>query len=118
MRPIMEAVRRLAAAMHVLSGILLIGMMVTVLLDVISRGVFGASGGEIDFTFQGGVEIVSYGLLFMVLFTLPHSVSRSQIVVDLFTAEPQPLPQAIATGVIPWNSGFVHPGARCLADNQ
>ena len=107
MRPIMEAVRRLAAAMHVLSGILLIGMMVTVLLDVISRGVFGASGGEIDFTFQGGVEIVSYGLLFMVLFTLPHSVSRSQIVVDLFTEAMSARLKAVLAGIYTFGFGLL-----------
>ena len=93
--------------MHVLSGILLIGMMVTVLLDVISRGVFGASGGEIDFTFQGGVEIVSYGLLFMVLFTLPHSVSRSQIVVDLFTEAMSARLKAVLAGIYTFGFGLL-----------
>ncbi|MCP3871171.1 MAG: TRAP transporter small permease [Gammaproteobacteria bacterium] len=71
--------------MHTLSGVILIGMMVTVLLDVITRLIFRVSSGEVDITFQGGVEVVSYSLLFMVLFTLPHSVSRSQVIVDLFT---------------------------------
>ena len=102
-----EAVRRLALAMHVLSGILLIGMMVTVLLDVISRGVFGASGGEIDFTFQGGVGIVSYGLLFMVLFTLPHSVGRSQVVVDLFTQQMSGRLKALLAGIYTFGFGLL-----------
>ena len=107
MRPIMEAVRRLALGMHVLSGMLLIGMMVTVLLDVISRGVFGASGGDIDFTFQGGVEIVSYGLLFTVVFTLPYSISRSQVVVDLFTEEMSERLKALLAGIYTFGFGLL-----------
>lgn len=107
MRPIMEAVRRLALGMHVLSGMLLIGMMVTVLLDVISRAMFGASGGRIDFTFQGGVEIVSYGLLFMVLFTLPYSVSRSQVIVDLFTDEMSERLKALLAGIYTFGFGLL-----------
>ncbi|MCB1760199.1 MAG: TRAP transporter small permease [Gammaproteobacteria bacterium] len=85
MKMLMNVVERVAYAMHVISGLLLITMMVTVLLDVVSRTLFGASGGSIDFTFHGAVEIVSYGLLFMVLFALPYSVSSSQVIVDLFT---------------------------------
>lgn len=81
----MGAVNRVARWMHVVSGALLITMMVTVLLDVSSRALFGATDGSIDLTFVGAVEIVSYALLFMVLFTLPYSVSRGQVIVDLFT---------------------------------
>jgi len=106
----MEAVRRLALAMHVFSGLLLIGMMATVLLDVISRGVFGASGGEIDFTFRGGVEVVSYGLLFMVLFTIPHSVSGSQVVVDLFTKQMSGRLKALLAGIYTFGFGLLGVG--------
>ena len=79
------AVRGLALAMHWASGAFLIVMILAVLADVISRSLFGATRGGVDLTFRGSFEIVSYGLLFMVLFALPYSVSRGQVVVDLFT---------------------------------
>lgn len=82
---LINTVKKLAYYMHVVSGFLLIVMMCTVLGDVISRSIFGASGGGLDLTFTGGVEIVSYSLLFMVLFSLPYSVRRGQVIVDLFT---------------------------------
>jgi TRAP-type C4-dicarboxylate transport system permease small subunit len=85
MRVIMSAAKKLAFYMHVCSGVLLIVMMVTILLDVISRAVFGATQGSVDLTFNGAVEIVSYSLLFCVLFSFPYSVRRGQVIVDLFT---------------------------------
>ncbi|CCQ74526.1 TRAP transporter small permease subunit [Magnetospira sp. QH-2] len=81
----MQAAHRLAHVMHLISGVLLVIMVLAVLVDVATRTIFGISGGTIDLTFRGGVEIVSYSLLFMVLFTLPYSVSRGQVIVDLFT---------------------------------
>ncbi|MCB2101874.1 MAG: TRAP transporter small permease [Rhodobacterales bacterium] len=85
MRTLMTLAHRLAHGLHLVSGVLLVVMVVTVLVDVATRTVFGASGGTIDLTFRGGVEIVSYSLLFMVLFALPYSVNRGQVIVDLFT---------------------------------
>lgn len=85
MRSLMKAAHHLAHMMHLISGIFLILMVLTVLVDVFSRLAFGLSSGAVDFTFRGGVEIVRYSLLMMVLFALPYSVSRGQVVVDLFT---------------------------------
>lgn len=85
MRTIMDAAKKVAFYMHVASGVFLIVMMVTIILDVISRAVFGATQGNVDLTFNGGVEIVSYSLLFCVLFAFPYSVRRGQVIVDLFT---------------------------------
>ncbi|PLX44198.1 MAG: TRAP transporter small permease [Hyphomicrobiales bacterium] len=85
MRTIFGLARRLAHAMHLISGILLVLMVMTVLLDVLGRFIFGVTSGAVDMTFPGGVEIVSMCLLFMVLFALPYSVNRGQVVVDLFT---------------------------------
>ncbi len=85
MRAIMDGARKLAFYMHWISGVLLIVMMVTILVDVLARAVFKATGGSVDFTFTGGVEIVSYSLLFCILFALPYSVRRGQVIVDLFT---------------------------------
>ncbi len=95
----MGAVRRLALAMHWASGVFLIVMIVTVLLDIVTRTVFGATAGAVDLTFRGGIEIVSYGLLFMILFALPYSVSRGQVVVDLFTEGLNERAKAILGGI-------------------
>lgn len=76
---------RATYAMHLSSGVILVSMMFVTLGDVISRAVFEMTSGTIDFTFIGGVELIKYGLLLTVLFALPHSVGRSQVIVDLFT---------------------------------
>jgi TRAP-type C4-dicarboxylate transport system permease small subunit len=71
--------------MHLLGGVFLITMMVVTLFDVFTRGLFSVTDGAVDWTILGGIELVKYSLLFTVLFILPHSVSRSQVIVDLFT---------------------------------
>lgn len=76
---------RVSYAMFLVSGFFLMSMMVIILTDVISRTIFGLTEGSVDFTFIGSVELVSYGLLFCILFSLPYSVARSQVIVDLFT---------------------------------
>lgn len=103
----MNAAHRVAHAMHVVSGILLLVMMFTVLVDVVTRTLFGASGGRIDLTFRGSVEIVSYGLLFMVLFALPYSVSRGQVIVDLFTEQLSDRLKAVLSGVYTFGFGLL-----------
>ena len=85
MGSLLKAARGLAKAMHLVSGVILVVMMATIILDIIVRWLFGATEGAVDLTFRGAVEIVSYGLLFMVLFSLPYSVNRGQVIVDLFT---------------------------------
>jgi TRAP-type C4-dicarboxylate transport system permease small subunit len=99
MKKLMSAVRSFSYVMHVISGILLILMVITVLVDVATRLVFGMSGGAVNLTFPGGVEIVRYSLLLMVLFTLPYSVSRGQVVVDLFTENLPERVKGLMTGV-------------------
>jgi len=78
-------INRIASVMHACSGVLLIGMMLVTLVDVVTRTIYGISDGGIALTFVGGVELIKYGLLFTVLFTLPYSVGNSQVIVDLFT---------------------------------
>ncbi len=80
-------INRVAYAMHSCSGVLLIGMMLVTLVDVVTRTLYGLSDGAIALTFIGGVELIKYGLLFTVLFTLPQSVGDSQVIVDLFTEQ-------------------------------
>ncbi|NVK18875.1 MAG: TRAP transporter small permease [Methylocystaceae bacterium] len=99
MRAIMDGAKRIAFYMHWTSGVLLIVMMVTILIDVISRAVFGATKGSVDFTFNGGVEIVSYSLLFCIMFALPYSVRRGQVIVDLFTGAMSERLKGILAGI-------------------
>ncbi len=85
MKAAFKLIERIAFYMHVLSGFFIVSMMFVTLADVITRALFKATDGSVDFTFLGGVELIKYGLLFMVLFTLPYTVAKSQIIVDLFT---------------------------------
>ncbi|QUJ66471.1 TRAP transporter small permease [Photobacterium sp. GJ3] len=82
---IINLINRCAYGAHLISGAILVSMMFITLSDVISRAVFNFTDGSVDFTFVGGVELIKYGLLFAILFTLPHSVTKSQVIVDLFT---------------------------------
>ncbi|NLQ17477.1 TRAP transporter small permease [Marinomonas sp. M1K-6] len=85
MKVIAQIVERITHGMHLLGGFFLIAMMVVTLWDVFTRGLFTMTDGSVDWTILGGIELVKYSLLFTVLFILPHSVSRSQVIVDLFT---------------------------------
>ncbi|HPE60302.1 MAG TPA: TRAP transporter small permease subunit [Thiolinea sp.] len=75
----------LTGVMFTISGTLLIAMMLSTLVDIISRLLFGLTEGGVDFTFIGGVELIKYGLLLSILFVLPRALRHSQVVVDLFT---------------------------------
>ena len=96
---------RLTHAMHVVSGVILVSMMFVTLGDVIVRTLFKLTDGSLDLTFIGGVELIKYGLLLMVLFALPYSVGRSQVIVDLFTDHLKPRVKAIMEGL--FMLGFV-----------
>lgn len=110
MKTLARIVHRVSYAMHLVSGTLLVAMMVVVLADIISRTTFGASGGAVDLTFRGGVELVSYGLLFMVLFALPYSVTRSQVIVDLFTENLSERVISILAGIYTFGFGLLGVG--------
>lgn len=107
MKLIMDVARKVSYYMHWTSGVLLIVMMVTILLDVISRATFGATKGSVDFTFNGGVEIVSYSLLFCIMFSLPYSVRRGQVIVDLFTGAMSERLKGILAGVYTLGFGLL-----------
>jgi hypothetical protein len=74
-------------------------MMTVTLVDILSRTVFGLSKGRIDFTFVGAVELISFGLLFCILFSLPHSVSKGQVIVDLFTEKLAKRSKEVLSGI-------------------
>lgn len=100
---------RLNHAMHMISGFVLISMMFITLADIISRTVFKLTDGAFDLTFIGGVELTKYGLLIVVLFSLPYSVGRSQVIVDLFTDNLSGRIKVILEGI--FMLGFVALGA-------
>lgn len=85
MKAIARLVERITYFMHLIGGFFLVAMMFVTLVDVATRGLFTITNGAVDWTITGGIELVKYSLLFTVLFILPHSVSRSQVIVDLFT---------------------------------
>lgn len=85
MRLIIDGVERFSFFMHLLAGILLVFMMLVTMADILTRLLFNVSNHSIDITFYGGIEIVSYTLLYAILFSLPYSVSHGQVMVDLFT---------------------------------
>lgn len=104
-----RVVERLTFFMHVISGALLVSMMFVTLADVVSRALFEATDGSVDMTFIGGVELIKYGLLITILFALPHSLSRSQVIVDLFTDTFKTRTKSIMEGI--YILGFVMLGS-------
>ncbi len=105
MRLFIRIVHTITKAMHYTAGGLLLVIMAAVLLEIISRTLFSLTGGALDVTYQGGIEIVRYGLLFAVLLALPHSVHRGQVVVDLFTDGWSRRTRAIVEGLYSFGFG-------------
>lgn len=110
MKIVGDAVFRVAQTMYHIAGVLLLAMVGVILVEVVGRSVFAATGGAIDFTFIGGIELVSYALLFMVLFTLPYAVSRGQVIVDLFTGGMSARMKAVLSGVYTLGFGLLGVG--------
>ncbi|MBB5321727.1 TRAP transporter small permease [Marinobacter oulmenensis] len=79
---IVDAISRV---MLLVSGFMITAMMLVVLAEVSTRALFGLTDGSLDLTFNGGIEIARFALLFAILYALPCNVDRSQVVVDLFT---------------------------------
>jgi TRAP-type C4-dicarboxylate transport system permease small subunit len=75
-----------------IGGISLIIIILATMADVVSRYVFKLTDGQLGFTIKGGVEIVSYFMLFALLAAFAAYVERSQIIVDVFT---QKMSQAV-----------------------
>lgn len=86
------AVDAVARALFVVGGVLLSAMMLIITADVVTRTLFGISGGAIRVVVAGGVELVRFTLLFSILCTLPAVVERGQVVVESFTTR---MPQHI-----------------------
>ncbi|HEX5513081.1 MAG TPA: TRAP transporter small permease subunit [Gammaproteobacteria bacterium] len=79
------AVDSAARALFVVAGVMLTAMMLIITADVVTRSLFGMSGGAIRLTVAGGVELVRFALLFTIVCALPAVVERGQVVVESFT---------------------------------
>ena len=112
MRWLTMAADRLALGMYQLSGALVVFMMLCVVADVAARALFAATDGGLDLTFQGGIELVRFSLLFAMLFAFPHAVDKGQIVVDLFTQQMDERRLRFFTGAYTLCFGFLG-GAFC-----
>jgi TRAP-type C4-dicarboxylate transport system permease small subunit len=82
---ITDIVRTVAFVLSQIGGVILVLSMLAVLFDVITRTVFGMTGGHVDYTFRGSYEIVRYGLLLSMAYALPYALKDGQVIVDLFT---------------------------------
>lgn len=107
MKLLVDAAYRVAQAMYHIAGVLLIVMMLIILADVVSRSLFGFTGGAVDVTFLGGIEMVNYTLLFTILFTLPYAVSKGQVIVDLFTNNLSERVKGVLAGVYTFGFGLL-----------
>ena len=112
MRALYRLFQRLTFVMHLISGIILVAMMGTTLMDVMTRLLFRVSGETIDWTFIGSVEVTRYGLLLAILFTLPYALNHAQVIVDLFTEKlSQPLKDGLSC--VYWLGFMLMGGAMC-----
>lgn len=85
------ATDRLALWMHRCGGGILVAMIAVVAAEVAARALFAVTGGALDLTFSGTIELVGFGLLFLVLFALPRALTRGQVVVDVAARSLGPL---------------------------
>ncbi len=112
----MDALTRIAdfiaLLMYRLAGVLIMFMMSVVVADVAARGLFSLTGGSLDLTFTGSIELVKFSLLFSMLFAFPHAVDKGQIVVDLFTQQMDAARLRFFTGAYTLCFGFLG-GALC-----
>lgn len=70
---------------QLLGGLSLLVIVLTTMLDVVTRYLFRLTGGASGLTIKGPVEIVSYCMMFALLAAFVAYVERSQIIVDVFT---------------------------------
>lgn len=77
--------RLLAKWLSNIGGVIIVVSMVTVLMEILTRFLFGATGGALDLTFRGSYEIVRYSLMLGILYALPNALKDGQVIVELFT---------------------------------
>jgi len=84
-RNLIDWIRKLSLGFNIIGGTALILTMVIVLLEILSRTIFGLTGGYVDLTFNGSFELVRHGMMITFAYSMPYCLARGQVVVDIFT---------------------------------
>lgn len=92
-----------------IGGLSLVTIVMVTMVDVVTRYLFRLTSGGINLTMKGGVELVSYFMLFALLAAFVAFVERSQVIVDVFTHNMKRTLKANLMGV--FLLGFVVIGA-------
>lgn len=85
MRNLIDWIRKLSLGFNIIGGTALILTMAIVLLEILTRTVFGLTGGAVDLTFNGSFELVRHGMMITFAYSMPYCLARGQVVVDIFT---------------------------------
>lgn len=85
MKLLTRAVDGAARVLFNLARVLLALMMLVIVIEVVGRALFGATGGAVDITVPGAIELVRFALLFTIVGALPYMVENGQVVVDSLT---------------------------------
>jgi TRAP-type C4-dicarboxylate transport system permease small subunit len=84
-RNLIDWIRKLSLGFNIIGGTALILTMLIVLLEILSRTIFGLTAGSIDLTFTGSFELVQHGMMITFAYSMPYCLARGQVVVDIFT---------------------------------
>src|SRR5690554_2798667 len=76
---------QLAKLCLLVAGLALLILMGVTITDVLLRLIFRLSGGALNWSVIGSVELVRYLLLFSLLAAMAANVERSQVVVEAFS---------------------------------
>src|SRR5690554_8234306 len=87
MQALSFASHQLARLCLLVAGLALLAMMGVTIADVLLRLAFRLSGGALNWSVVGSVELVRYLLMFSLLAAMAASVERSQVVVEGFSHE-------------------------------
>lgn len=109
MQPLSFVSRQLARLCLLVAGLALLAMMGVTIVDVLLRLTFRLSGGALNWSVVGSVELVRYLLMFSLLAAMAASVERSQVVVEAFSHGLSPVFKERLAGV--FLSGFAVLGA-------
>lgn len=85
MRNLIDWIRKFSLGFNIIGGTALILTMVIVLIEVLTRTIFGLTGGAVDLTFNGSFELVRHGMMITFAYSMPYCLARGQVVVDIFT---------------------------------
>ncbi|QJQ95991.1 MULTISPECIES: TRAP transporter small permease [Halomonadaceae] len=82
----------LAVICQLVAGIALLALMSITVIDVLMRMMFRLSGGALNWSVIGSVELVSYLMMFSLLAAMAANIEKSQVVVEAFSHR---LPEAL-----------------------